>query len=232
MGEFIWIGWIIALVGIGLGFLRNWRLSKQLKKSQALVERLTADLATARAEVAGIPQAVFALVEAVLKPPSDEQGGDGEASARLPALVWWQDVTGRGGRELLVQHGEGATDLILRVLGNSGPAGQFGVIGEMVSDRSGFAIGDFDGDGQVEVRATPSDRREEFAGQGGHTHFGGPVSPMVETIWRWNGREFEMSHGRRWDPMSEDRPDWIAQFEDQAAQTRASRNLASPADDG
>ncbi len=196
----VWIaavGWTVAVLNGLWGYVRNRALQREVRDSRT----------EARVAAEELPQKVATVLGSVL--PAQGEGAQQAEPPNAPAQVKWQDLTGDGEPELLVEHGVGAHSKILHVFGKLGPYSDFQQIGEMFTDHNGFSISDFDSDGRVEIRAlltdfdawTPSTEKKL-----GHSM---AQPPLVETIWRWNGKAFEATAGRKWDTLRErERPSW------------------------
>jgi hypothetical protein len=106
-----------------------------------------------------------------------------ESSAGDVARVFrvdYEDLNGDGQRELLYQHPVGAHGCTLKIFGWKG--GEFQELAQIGTGTPvGFEYGDFDGDGNVEIRS------EETNWDAGLPYV---ASPRVVLLFRWNGSVF------------------------------------------
>jgi hypothetical protein len=149
------------LAGLAIAW---WKQREAHRTKQALNAALEA-----------FPAGVAAALDTVLESSQE----DVPTSAALP-VVNYQDVNADGKRELLVQYPAGAHGSGLRIFGwKDGEFRQLARLG--VGTPVGFEYGDFDGDGNIEIRT------EEIDWSANLPYVS---SPRVVLLIRWNGTDF------------------------------------------
>lgn len=154
-------GFVLALAAAGLLFHRAWTARVALRTAHEEIPlRLAAAFRT--------------LLESI-------QLDDSYDYALRTIRVDVEDVNGDGRKELLYQHPTGAHGTTLKVFGWKGF--DLSKLAELGADTPvGFEIGDYDGDGRIEIKTEGTD-----------WSVGQPyvTAPRWILLYRWNGSTFD-----------------------------------------
>ena len=175
------IGPTVGLIGLAWAVVRD-------RRSRSAQRELREGIDAVPRQVANILGAVTATL-----PTADEL--EGREMPELLAYVGYADVTNDGQPELLIEHASGAHSMTLKVFGTLDISAGFEFLGELSSGTGdGFDVGDFDGDGQVEIGTIHAD----FDRLPDRAYYN---AVRVETFYRWNGSGFEkVGEGAVYDP--------------------------------
>jgi hypothetical protein len=185
--EFGWLlGPLVGLAGLIFGIRRDKRA------------RRTADALRERVE--SLPREILAAITPAL-PPEPLEVEYGFEPDDFIAYVGYVDVTNDGRPELLVLHPAGVHASILKIFGHRDEYRGFENLGEIFSGvAGGFEVGDFDGDGAVEI-ASLNANFDRDPGRG----YANAI--LVANLHRWDGAGFEhVGEGAVYDPESGDAP--------------------------
>jgi hypothetical protein len=189
------IGPVVGVAGIAAAWWRNRGVRRELGATRD-------DLRSARDEQREQIGKVLEWLRPALGHGQPESGADPrlEGTAAV-AWVGFTDVTNDGKPELLVAHHAGPRASVLRVFGSLDLYTGFEELGQVGSDYlGGFDVGDFDGDGNLEIATLHADLDR---GENRSMH----NAVRVETYYRWDGCRFAVvGEGDVDDPLSGQEP--------------------------